>query len=138
MYEIDKLLKFGGILIIEVPNIKSIDNLLRKNLIRTLQPPYYLYAFSPKSLKKLVEKNNFNIIEQKIYFSCVLGEAILKMMSIIGLKKKSLEISCDKNVSKINNSANNKISRKRSSAEFVKKVIKKIFSGSNMIIVCRK
>lgn len=132
MQKIYKLLKPGGVLIIEVPNIKSVDNLLYKNLIRTLQPPHHLYAFSPESLKELSIANNFKVIEQKVYFSSTIGSIILKFISFFGLKKSNIAAS---NKSNINN---NKTSVNTNFLSTIKNLVKKVFPGSNMLIICKK
>jgi len=74
--EIHRILKPDGILLIEIPNIKSIDKihkriLLKNKLIRRKWDDSYIpdkyYAFSPKALKLLVERADFMVLHWKTY-----------------------------------------------------------------------
>jgi len=77
--EINRILKKNGVLIIDVPNqngfIPKIKILLntKNNEYGFLQPPRHLYAYTTKSLKYLLERNNFKIIN---YFTSCPGNPI--------------------------------------------------------------
>jgi len=61
-----KLLKPGGMLIIQTPNIENLTLLLNKNMY-PWAPTEHLFYFSIKTLRLLLEKNNYEIIEQKTF-----------------------------------------------------------------------
>lgn len=60
-----KLLKKGGKLYIGVPNFDSLDSRLWKNGWKMLLPEEHNYQYTPYTLRKLLEKAGFKIIETK-------------------------------------------------------------------------
>jgi len=63
--EVKKLLKKDGILIIAVPNYKSLDADIYKEFWAGYDIPRHLYHFSQSSIKNLFEKYNFKV--EKIF-----------------------------------------------------------------------
>lgn len=62
--ETNKILKRGGILVINTPNYNSLlRKILRRNWLNFLRA--HLFYFSPKTIRKLLEENNFNVIKIK-------------------------------------------------------------------------
>lgn len=60
------ILRHGGIVLIDVPNFKSIEALfLFKDRWHAIEAPRHLYHFSPKTLKGLLNKAGF--VDEKIY-----------------------------------------------------------------------
>jgi 2-polyprenyl-3-methyl-5-hydroxy-6-metoxy-1,4-benzoquinol methylase len=59
--EVKKLLKKDGILIIAVPNYKSLDADIYKEFWAGYDIPRHLYHFSQSSIKNLFEKYNFKV-----------------------------------------------------------------------------
>ena len=76
--EIRRILNKNGILIIDVPNQKGLIPKIKillnypNNEYGFLQPLRHLYAYTAKSLKYLLEKNNFKIIN---YFTSYPGNS---------------------------------------------------------------
>ena len=64
------LLKDNGILVIEVPNskAKSFDTYLEESPISDI--PRHLNFFTPKSLRKLLQDHNMEIIDEKYLYYC--------------------------------------------------------------------
>lgn len=59
MEEVHRILKPGGFLRIEVPNVDSVGSRLFRGNWGGLFPPRHLYQFSPKTVTQLLEKNGF-------------------------------------------------------------------------------
>ena len=58
-----RLLVRGGLLVVAVPNITSLQSSLGKHLWFHLDIPYHLYHFSEEGLASLLEKYNFNLLK---------------------------------------------------------------------------
>ncbi len=58
-----ELLKKSGILAITIPNFSSLQARYGKNAWFHLDIPYHLYHFSERGLKRLIEKNGFEILK---------------------------------------------------------------------------
>lgn len=135
-----EILKSGRVLVVEVPNIKTIDTFSYRNLVSILQPPHHLFLFNPNNLRLILEKNGFKIIEEKLYFSDLLGRTILKFLSIMKMNKmvnKKLKESKERDII---NEADKEISTSDKSGfvSGLRKIIIKIFPGSKMRFVCIK
>jgi 2-polyprenyl-3-methyl-5-hydroxy-6-metoxy-1,4-benzoquinol methylase len=61
--ECSRLLVRGGLLVVAVPNITSLQSTLGKHLWFHLDIPYHLYHFSEEGLTSLLEKYNFNVLK---------------------------------------------------------------------------
>lgn len=62
LLKINKLLKQKGLLVLTVPNVKSIGIAFFGKNWYALQPPRHLYHFSPETIREILEKNGFKII----------------------------------------------------------------------------
>ncbi len=60
------LLKSGGLMVVSVPNANKSLNIIEKG---PFQPLEHINCFTPNSLKKIVEKSNFTIINSNPFFS---------------------------------------------------------------------
>lgn len=65
--EIYRILKIDGLLVIEVPNAKSLSFDLFKRYCFHLDLPRHLYQWSPETLEKIVNKNNFKVLKTKSF-----------------------------------------------------------------------
>lgn len=75
-----KKLKKGGELIMGTPNRDSLVSKVFKSYWYNLDPPRHLFIFSPRTLRRLVEKNNFSV--EKIEF-CSAGGIVGSMQYLI-------------------------------------------------------
>jgi len=82
------LLKKGGILVAQVPNISSIHAKLLAGRWGLFDPPSHIHYFSKKSLKLLFRKNNIELLNIQTRF--VSGFGILGMKWINFILKPSL------------------------------------------------
>ena len=62
---VKKLLKPAGVLYIEVPNVESLSCKISKQHWLHWDSPRHLFSFSPRTLKLLLNKNDFEIAELK-------------------------------------------------------------------------
>jgi 2-polyprenyl-3-methyl-5-hydroxy-6-metoxy-1,4-benzoquinol methylase len=60
-------LKDKGLLALQVPNINSLTARITKEKWPWLTPSDHLFHFSPKTIKKLLEKSNFKVIKLKTW-----------------------------------------------------------------------
>lgn len=65
LQKIRNILKKDGILVIQCPNISSIMARITGKQWTWLLLPFHLFRFTPQSIKRLLEKNNFTIIKLK-------------------------------------------------------------------------
>jgi 2-polyprenyl-3-methyl-5-hydroxy-6-metoxy-1,4-benzoquinol methylase len=63
--ECSRLLEKGGLLVVAVPNITSLQSTLGKKLWFHLDIPYHLYHFSEEGLSSLLEKYNFRMLKTR-------------------------------------------------------------------------
>ncbi|MEM3401730.1 MAG: class I SAM-dependent methyltransferase [Candidatus Hadarchaeales archaeon] len=61
--EIHRILKTGGILVIEVPEIDSVEARIFKSFFPIWNPPRHLYHFSRSTLEAFLKKSGFMIVE---------------------------------------------------------------------------
>jgi len=61
--ECSRLLVKGGLLVVAVPNITSLQSSFGKHLWFHLDIPYHLYHFSEEGLSSLLEKYNFHLLK---------------------------------------------------------------------------
>lgn len=134
LQKLREILKKDGYLFIEVPNIKSVDSLFFKYLIRTLQPPHHLFAYNYNNLQTLLENNGFKVVSKKVFFSNAIGSTIKNLIPFIKTNDK------DKNISstpKITNNNADKSKKKNTKIKLVN-AVKSLFPGTIMIVVCKK
>ena len=83
--EVSRSLKPGGRVLIEVPNVTSLDARVSKTLrANILDYPNHLYAFSPPVLKELVTGAGFRIIALETSFPFVLARIIGGVQRMLG------------------------------------------------------
>lgn len=63
LMEIHRILKDNGILLIEVPNINSIEAKIFKEHWYQIDCPRHIYHFSPKTIKLLLNNNGFRMLQ---------------------------------------------------------------------------
>ena len=67
MDECSRILVKGGLLVVAVPNITSLQSSLGKHLWFHLDIPYHIYHFSEKGLSRLIEKHGFHLLKIRRY-----------------------------------------------------------------------
>jgi len=80
--EINRILKPGGLIAVEVPNVGSLKAKLTRGNWGSFKPPRHLYYFSPKTLTLLLEKTGF----KRVRMDTLGGTYILTTMDKLGLK----------------------------------------------------
>lgn len=78
--EILRVIKPGGKIIIEVPNIESIGVKLLKDKWAGLDAPRHLYHYSPGTLRKILEKTGFEILAVNKWYGTFRRDISLKRM----------------------------------------------------------
>jgi SAM-dependent methyltransferase len=63
LQEIHRILAPGGILVLRVPNHASWDRRIFGKLWAGLDSPRHLFVFDPKTIKQLLKRTNFDILE---------------------------------------------------------------------------
>ena len=86
LLEVNKILKDDGILIIGVPNIKSMEARIFKKNWGSIRAPQHLYHFSESTLNLLLDKCGFNL--KKIWFD---PNPEVLIWQIFGIKNKILK-----------------------------------------------
>ena len=61
--EVNPILKSGGLLVIETPNFASLESRTNKEQWSDLKPREHIYHFTPSTLKKVIEKAGFEVIQ---------------------------------------------------------------------------
>lgn len=75
------LLKEGGYVFVEVPNLRTIDRLFDRGILeRIFSVPYHVFMFSPSSLKFVLKKAGFSIVKQRVYMSSAVGSLLKAVM----------------------------------------------------------
>lgn len=60
-----EIIKKGGFLILQTPNIESLEAKIFRRDYNMLTPPGHLYYFSPRTLSRLVESEGFRIVRRR-------------------------------------------------------------------------
>jgi len=90
LIRINKIISDNGLLIIGVPNHKSIARYLFKSFWYNLDAPRHINIFSPKSIRKFLYKNNF-LIENITFAKSTLG-LVGSIKQLLNLNNKLLII----------------------------------------------
>ena len=61
--ECSKVLREGGLLVVAVPNITSLQSIIGKHLWFHLDIPYHIYHFSEMGLSSIIEKHGFQLLK---------------------------------------------------------------------------
>jgi 2-polyprenyl-3-methyl-5-hydroxy-6-metoxy-1,4-benzoquinol methylase len=65
--EVHRILRKGGLVAISTPNFNGFTSKIAKEKWLVINPPEHLFYFTPHTLKKMLEKTGFIIIEIKTY-----------------------------------------------------------------------
>lgn len=65
--ETNRILKDGGLLAVQSPNIDSLMSALAKSSWAWLSPPDHLYHFTPGALSMLIESKGFSVLEARTW-----------------------------------------------------------------------
>ncbi|HEY4706728.1 MAG TPA: class I SAM-dependent methyltransferase [Thermodesulfobacteriota bacterium] len=63
--ECARILKPGGLLVVAVPNMESLQSRLSGRGWFHLDPPFHLYHYSARNIRTLLEKSGFEVLAQK-------------------------------------------------------------------------
>jgi methyltransferase family protein len=90
LVQVHKLLKPGGVLVIEVPNLSSFQSRLAGKHWFHLDIERHLYHFTPQGLRKLLETIHFNVM-QVTTFSLEQGPfgAMQSFLNCLGLPQEA-------------------------------------------------
>ncbi|MBI2410242.1 class I SAM-dependent methyltransferase [Candidatus Kaiserbacteria bacterium] len=82
--EVNRVLKKGGRLLIEVPNVQSVDAKVSRKLMRSvLDVPNHLYAFSPRTLRSLLNGAGFRVIAEERSVPFIITQPLRWMASCL-------------------------------------------------------
>lgn len=126
------LLKEGGLLFVEVPNLRTIDRLFDPEILeRIFSVPYHLFMFDPSSLSFALEKSGFSIVKERVYLSARIGRLIT---SILGVFRTNVR----NNISGGRTGHSAKTSASSRTYSRVRDMLARIAPGSNMLMIARK
>jgi len=125
------LLNPGGMLFVQVPNLFTLDSIFDKKIKeRTFDIPYHLSMISPKGLRLIGKSAGLKIIEERFYFSSVIGGAIKNIFSRFKFKNNSkIKDSEETRGQQLN------YSTKRPA---LLKISSYVFRGNNMMVIFQK
>ncbi|HOY62533.1 MAG TPA: class I SAM-dependent methyltransferase [bacterium] len=75
--EAKRVLKPGGVIAMSMPNFDSLERMLFRTKWFCLQPPFHIYHYSPKVMKRIVAETGMNI--EKVYYSTTATSLINSM-----------------------------------------------------------
>lgn len=130
------LLNTNGILVIEVPNLKSFDFKINKERrFWSYDVPFHLSHFTPPFLSKELKKVGFDILHIDLYYP----NFILSFLRLIQLKKTTLKIKSN-NISPINNKADSLPLLKKPTSWKLNMInyLSSFFPGWRFTIIARK
>jgi SAM-dependent methyltransferase len=89
--EVHRILKDGGLLRIEIPNIDSLSKLISGRQWAGFYIPWHLYYFSPQTLSALIKRLGFQVIENRTfpYPHFLLSSFFTVMNKVIPRKSKN-------------------------------------------------
>lgn len=123
------LLREGGLLFVEVPNMRTIDRLFDGHILeRIFSVPYHTFMFTPSSLKVALRKSGFRVIKERVYMSAIVGGLITSSLSLFSRKAQK----------KSPVSANTSILLPTVPYSFIRAMLARIFPGSNMLMIAQK
>lgn len=82
------LLKEGGKLVIEVPNIDTVKFRVFGKWFSNLDAPRHLYHYSPQTLSALCEKNGLKVTSLKVFGTS--KSTVRSIYNLLGIKKRTL------------------------------------------------
>jgi len=132
-----ELLNKDGVLVIEVPNLKSFDfKISKKRRFWSYDLPYHLSHFTPSFLSQELKKRNFTILEIDLYYP----NFILSLLKGVNKMKGSKEVS--EPIQRTSNSElkkSIKLSKKNNGIKIkMLNFISKFFPGWRFTIIAKK
>lgn len=89
LLETSRILKPGGVAIISLPNFNSVERMAFGEYWFPLQLPHHLYFFTPRTIKRTVEKAGMKL--EKTFFSTTATGVLNSVKKIVSLKKDGAE-----------------------------------------------
>lgn len=117
--KVKKLLNENGILWLSLPNVMSLDRLVKKEKWNGWSLPYHFFHYSPVSIKNLLKKEGFNRIK--------IQKSFLNPLNLI-----------NKNSNSENMNNQNPPAEFSKMKELIRKPTTLIFSGQNMNVFAQK
>lgn len=74
--DIQRVLRPGGLLLLQAPNYRTLSILLGRDDFRLNTPPQYLNYFTPKTLRKLLLQNGFRVMQMRTGERLEAGEPV--------------------------------------------------------------
>lgn len=133
--EIYRILKPGGRVLIEVPNVQSVDARFSKALLASiLDYPNHLYAFTPALLKKMTEEAGFKTLIFERSFPFVVAQHLKKIRRFFGQRAQMKNPPS----SQENAVLGTDLLRRASRESLLKRAVSRTFPGMKMSIVVEK
>lgn len=89
LLETSRILKPGGVAIISLPNFNSVERMAFGEYWFPLQLPHHLYFFTPRTIRKTVEKAGMRL--EKTFYSTTATGVVSSAKKIVGTKKSAEE-----------------------------------------------
>lgn len=132
LQEARRILKPGGRILIEVPNVRSIDTLLaRRLLLNVLDYPNHLYAFSRATLRRLVEEAGFATLGLHGGFPFLLARYMTKLRQLFSRKSGASSVASSVPSGK-------DLLEKAAQDSMLKQTLQQILPGMKITIVAEK
>lgn len=129
-----RVLKSGGRILIEVPNVRSIDSLSSPLLLNVLDYPNHIYAFSPRLLKKLVVDAGFKPVVLEGSFPFSFAQFFKKATQLLKTQDPSVKTS-DKKPTRI---TGRELFQQAKQAPLLKRGIQRAIPGMKVTIIGEK
>ncbi len=81
--EVNRILKPGGVAVVGVPNFHSLERLFFGQYWYALSVPYHLFFFTPRTMKKIVDKAG--LVIERTFFSTTATSTIKSTKKIINI-----------------------------------------------------
>lgn len=133
LQEAYRILRPGGHILVEVPNVQSIDTLSRQMLLNVLDYPNHLYAFSPGLLKKILVESGFGVVTLEYSFPFIVARYLMKARRMF-VRQGGISTSQDKRTPV----TGRELFQQASSDSFLKHCVARIFPGMKVTIVGQK
>ncbi len=134
--EMHRILKVGGVIIIEVPHPSGVDARMSRKLLKNiLDYPHHRYAFSPKFLKKLMRDSGFIIATLEASPSFLFMSVARKMLRIGKQSQKKVYQGGTKNQTKTVQDIPESLHTKH---PFLYRLAGRILPGMRITVVARK
>lgn len=88
--EINRILVADGVLAISVPNAESFQARMQREEFVQWKPSYHIYHFSPETLRKLLEKTGFQVIQIETPFPIVTSRSLKTKGIVVGSRAKKV------------------------------------------------